>query len=426
MIWRLLPAKLWPLNLIPTLVFIAGLWALFSYAPPPQTPPAIYTSSELTFLLLFLWMLGQWDVRATHFHLGLPIHGRKLMEANMLSRLISIWFPSLLSIWLVARQLNAASPQLMALIAVASVFTLAGTVTQSFRLHETKPTQVIVGFTRVIAVTTAVLLASLGDTSVVIAGCLASAAVLFAVTWVRTPPGFLLASESRTTRRAAGESQSVLQHLPWVTLMRALCPGYAWTTFLFLWMVMRIEPWIFSAFAGPILMANFRRNSELLLALPISSSKLLLARIIPGLFMALTASYGARPNFGDLHETPRLLFIRLAVITALFLIHLSGFQFYSWKRVSWAPRLFRFVVWVLPSSVLSIGCLLLPLQSLRSDTDWHLSAPLSWFSAHLPANSWEMAGIVVAVLAGLYGLNDWQTREQDRQPSTTLSRILAE
>jgi hypothetical protein len=202
----------------------AGLLALPWLAVCAFAPGAV---SGLFGGLCFLFLVfGRFPVRASLFEAALPISGRQVVAARVLTVLAFLCFPALTMIAgeAIIQGWKAAMP----LVEMAAVFTLVAMAAQSFHLRKPDPSGGL-GFLALLGGGAMILVPGIfSHWGAVTGGCMAVSAVLGARLWVSAPVGFEIApAKARRARASARRRRSMLGQLLAQNLVLKFAPVFA-------------------------------------------------------------------------------------------------------------------------------------------------------------------------------------------------------
>lgn len=280
--WRAAPsvalvaAAVWALA--PSWIYLNRLWPL----------PAMVLS---VFLVGFSGVVAKGSKRATLFEAALPISGRQLLAARLVSELSLIWLP-----WLaIAAETLAFRGWRDALLPleIAAVFSMAVSVIYSLRVRECRPPRLALSLGFAAAGCAFVPRPYWGT---VLCASLAVSAVLLARIWSSVPEGFEIAPAEpgrAEPSTAAGLSSPLTWRPVWWPAWRAC---FGWRAYWYLFMV----PSMFRMqLLAPLLVLAFVLEVcgrlGWLSALPFSRRKLLIMILFPWLcavaLMAMASAY---------------------------------------------------------------------------------------------------------------------------------------
>jgi len=188
----------------------AGLLALpwlVVCAFAPGAVPVLFGS------LCFVFLIGsRFFERTSVFEAALPISGRHMVAARVLSVLAWLWFPALTMI--AGELLMQGWKATMPLVEMAAVFNLVALSVQSFGLRKPSPSHGV-GLLAPLCGGAAILVPGIfSHWGEVTGGCMAVSAVLGARLWVSAPVGFEIApAEALRVRGSARRRRSLLGEL---------------------------------------------------------------------------------------------------------------------------------------------------------------------------------------------------------------------
>jgi hypothetical protein len=241
---------------------VAAPWALVCVLAPGAAP------GVFAFVCLVLLLSGRFSARATVFEAALPIPGRQLVAARVLTVLAFLWLPVLVMIAeaLLFQGWKAALP----VLETAAVATLVALVAQSSRLRQPSPSAGLPFLVLLCAGAVVVNPSLFSHTTAVLGGLLAVSALLAARLWLCAPDGFQIAparaarprlfarfeqsAESALAAQTAKTAQAAASERRWrISWWRWLAPGAAGGSML--GVLLDREPgWEFAPFA-PVLAA---------------------------------------------------------------------------------------------------------------------------------------------------------------------------
>lgn len=272
--------------------------------------------------ILILLLRGE---RCTPFEAALPISGRQILAARLLSSTILIWFP-VLPLWATIVVLGRGSDRglLMLIIEAASIVTAAQLTVQSLRIRECAPPRWAAA-TAPFAVVLAFLFTVVDriSTSWVLLACALASGALLGKMWLTVPKSFqvaplrLISADQKVRRFPA--------RLVWLPVWRTLL-----TRNLVVWFVVTVGMVgltnvgvALSVLIVVLLFTAGLSRNHWLFTLPLSRHRLFLCMIGPtlGLFLATNLL-----RMGWLGLEPRIVIANLAAQAATSLLGISAFE----------------------------------------------------------------------------------------------------
>jgi hypothetical protein len=264
-------------------VALAAGWA--AAVPPDESLPVIAVIIPGMMLLA-----AGVSRRATLFEAALPIPGRSLFVARLLSFLTVIWAP-IVTVGTATSGRGATGDELAGVVAAGMVLTAAGVFSLTARIEEFSSTvprmaQIVAG-----AIIIGLLQAWSGHSGVVALFFAAAAgARLFAV-WPRIPAAFQAAP---IEPRPAPDAARHIAPLPALALLPVLRSAFPWTVIIMLGVIVLqgvIGGWTYGVIAGVGIPGMVRRASRWMWALPVSRPALLAISVLPYV-VAMAGGFG--------------------------------------------------------------------------------------------------------------------------------------
>jgi hypothetical protein len=345
--------------------------------------------------------------RCTLFEAALPIDGRQLFCARLLSMLAAIWLPAL-SVVACVFTFGQNQRRIVALttVAIAAAVTAAMCIVQSVRVREfSAPLWVFivtmsVGYLAVRIVSVVLPFSYITLTAELLICACVSSALLF-VTWIDIPRSFQVAAPGPVASKAsamkshqghARENRRPSFILVWLPAYRSM---FNWLPLLYFFLVLGYSAegkWVFASLWSLSIFSWALHRLRWISTLPISQRTvfltLLFLSIVPQLAGCLLRSLlGSRPD--------ELAFIVATAMTAVTLLLMIAVQIPLWARLWHVPKVVR-----LAPVLLILGAWLLLFLSTFSK-DRADRKVLVWLVGVLPANPVLAATFVTAVLAVL-------------------------
>jgi hypothetical protein len=250
-------------------------------------------------LVIFSVVLCQAHIRATPFQVSLPVSGRQLFLARMLSILVLLWAPAIVAAIIVAAFRDSrGSPVVMQLLGTASAATLIILLGQSIRIQELEtPLKSRFLLLFFIPLFILPLVGGRGAIILVLAICLTASAIVFVYIWKNIPQSFQIArpeaapaafTENKSiTFKYAHRHRALL--LTWLPLFRSI---YYWRTILWILFmsVLTINSWLSSPMFMLFLWTDIRKRIRWISSLPISMSAVFSVCVLPILLAVLLGS----------------------------------------------------------------------------------------------------------------------------------------
>ncbi len=343
--------------------------------------------------------------RATIFDLGLPIAGRTLFTANFLVTTTIIWASLLIFSGALLVSGDATEALMMMLVRMGLILTLGIAAIQSIAISRIAVPTSFVWLMGAAASGAIALLMNRGSNSLVLGSSAGATAILLARIFRRLPAAFEIAPK----RESKSSGWNWAEWIPWMAGLRSFAPWTAWLLLLVCLPQLKSGDWAISTMLSVLILVQFSVSTPFLSSLPISRRKLLLIRLVPVLIVTLG---------GYFHEAYRLTNSPVVRMTAAFLITggmLMGVFFLqkltqrrrSGMRTTLRPltvlvAVFLNAGWFVPMLIRSFTG---PSRGSIEDS------MLIRLASQMPANPWMTALLCIGVIAALYGLLDWQTRQ---------------
>ena len=375
----------------------------FAIASAVLWPLHSSVSSILAFVLLSsVYMTGiilfRVHERCTLFTVALPIAGRQIYLARVLSLATFIWLPILAAAAVSWRDF-------VVLIEAGALASVAVLLIQSVRVREiSAPPWVTIA-----AASSLLIIAFLGilvSAKVVLASCASVGAILFLKAWAGVPKSFQVGPIEATSQRLEAPRP-------------ALPAAVWWPVFsaLFTWQFLAFVPALFifpmqqgAMFATVWVAATLQQSHpglHWLLSLPVSRRKLLLSVLLPPLAL-LMAGYAIGIHFEKASEPLKMRIIAVAAILVMahgqvFLMHLRFWR----PLIAVPPGVLRIVSVAFIFPIFAVFVL---------DTIWQprgslTAAALAGIAGILPDNLTILTVLVVALVGAAYCVLDKQFRE---------------
>lgn len=217
--------------------------------------------------------------RVTAFEAALPIPGRQLVAARLLTTFALLWPATLVMIGesLALKRPNDA-PLLLAFSALWSMVVLAE---QSFRMREAS-TPRWYGIAVLVLVFSPLFLVAKLDRhwEALLIVCLAACAALLVRLWFRVPDGFQIAPANPTRARRFALRRPHWQRT-WRPAWRSFADVRVWSTLLFAWIPAKLGMSLLLGALSVLPALGTCRRVEWLLVLPVSRRRLLLMTLLP-------------------------------------------------------------------------------------------------------------------------------------------------
>ncbi len=260
-----------PLVVMPLLVD-----RLVPFGPDPQLNQLL----GVQFLLLAGFMSPH--RRATLFEAALPIEGRQLFLARLLSRLAMVWLPVLVATLAISAGRGADQPQVLAMLESGALFTLAYLLPLSVRVREcAAPASVLAALWAALAAAGALAWHFLPPGIFLSVVAIATALIVLR-TWFALPACFQVAPIEAVDAIASVRSKEDARPVAWWPIVRSAVPLIALPAAGFLaWSAEAFAPFV-AVFAITANM-DVRRRSRWLYGLPLSFRALGLIILVPSL-----------------------------------------------------------------------------------------------------------------------------------------------
>jgi hypothetical protein len=371
----------------------AVLWPLHS-SDLSEVASVILSSIYMMCIMFF-----RVNERCTLFTAALPIAGRQIYLARILSWAAFIWLPILAAVTVSWRDT-------VVLIETGALASVAVLLIQSVRVREISAPPWFTLVSASVLAMTVIVQVFFVSARVVLTSCASVGAILFLKAWAGVPKSFQVAPIKATSQRLEAP-RLALPVAAWWPAFRAL----------FTWQFFALVPALFlfpmhqGAILATIWVAMTLQQSHpglhWLLSLPVSRRKLLLAVLLPPLVL-LMAGYTIGIHFEQAPQTIQMRIIGVAAILVIahgqvFLMHL---QFWR-PLLAFPPRVLRIV------SVLFIFPIFLVylVDSLWQPKGSLTAAALARIAGILPDNLTILTTLAVASVGAVYWAIDKQFRE---------------
>jgi hypothetical protein len=374
-----------------------------------------------------MWLYSIARIRATTFHISLPIPGRQLFLAHMVSTLSLFWAPPIAAA-ILASFYNAADYFCaMDLLVTCSIATLCFFILHSADLKEQKApgdmlfVAISVGILLSLCLQTASIAAPMSvlwAMPVVLVVCLIPSAILFFYIWKNIPKSFLISqTDTAGSRNSYPEESSSIQrsflYLAWLPTFKSLLLGpflyEIWVPLLFLpilaghlSILLLIVLWIASVWSST------RPRIAWVYAFPVSRSLILLLFLVP-VFLLIIAGYSAGISIKGFLFPPRLIspmrikLIHVGLMIAVSLMAIAGVEIMGLLRIRRFGKWVGFVSFALGMTGALAFVAWPGFGSMVNEFANRLLFHISWI---LPDNSPAAIAIIIASLAGLYWITD--------------------
>jgi hypothetical protein len=267
--------------------------------------------------LWLLLVLGRRLHRCSPYQAPLPIRGRDLFFARLLSDLMLIWLPFLAAVAaILARGEFPGSGIAFSAFTVEAVLTFAVVAVRAVRVEEFSAPGWWLNVVAAIAAVAILLCFEKAATPWILLLCTVGSAALFLKTWAAVPESFQIAPAEPTSRRVQ-KGASLLPSVVWAPALRTLYPLVS----LFRVILLAVYSLAGNSGLGAWLVVpafgQDLRPLQWLLSLPISRQRLFLAALLPplGSFLAARLFYLCYS-----HQPVRIVFITLMTLAALALL----------------------------------------------------------------------------------------------------------
>lgn len=305
------------------------------------------------YLVLVMVVLLRPLRRCRLFEAALPIRGRDLFSARLLSDLTLIWPP-----WLAAAAAILARGEFPGIFArgeypgsgiafsaftVEAVLTFAMVAVQAVRVREFSAPNWWQRVVAAIAAVAILLCFAKAATPWILLICTVGSAALFLKKWAAVPESFQIAPAEPISRRVQ-KGPSLLPSVVWAPALRTL---YSWRSLL--WVISLaayglVGNAVLGAWFLVVAMAQELRHQQWLLSLPISRQRLFLAALLPplGSFLAANLFYLCVS-----HQPVRIVIIALMTLAAVALLTVLAVEIPSVACLHRIPLVYR----VIPSAL---------------------------------------------------------------------------
>lgn len=238
--------------------------------------------------LLILFGMACGHRRATLFEAALPIEGRQLFLARLLSRLAMVWMPVSAAILVILRGRDAGWPQVLGMLECGTLYTLAYLLPLSVRVREcAAPAGLVAAVWAGLAATGALAWHFLPPGIFLSVFALAGALIILR-TWLAIPAGFQVAPMEAVGSISSPQSVQDAPPLAWWPIVRSAGVGMP----LLLFPAGIFLGWVgdaFVLFGMCVVLANghVRQRTRWLYALPLSFRALGLIILVPSLALLL-------------------------------------------------------------------------------------------------------------------------------------------
>lgn len=414
MIYQLL--KLDPTwKVVPFLILVGVSISLF--------PPKIFQTSF--FLILYAVLNCRINERAAAYQIPLPISGRWIFAARMISMLAALWAPAGVACIILSFRGPQGLATAGALLGLTALATLIVVTVQSMRISEPEvPLPKVVLFVGVSSLS--LIFLQFADNHFlsmpVSAACLLASAILLVRLWRRIPESFQMAARLEASIKPA--AAAIPAHvapadmrrpkaLAWWPILRSVYPWqyFIWLPLLCLYQYSGAN---FPAIMFVVILWSVGRGKiGWLYALPFSRSAILSLFVLPVL-LSVAAGYFTGVQFHafspPLVPSLRIQILHIAALLAWMLILLCYLEISDWHLFRQLPHPFSKNIWAIPIS-LCFAVMLIP--HFMTDAERDIDFLLLRISGALPDNIFIVIAAAALPLALLYWIADKLFRESE-------------